>query len=273
VSALTRAALIDVYDTILSSKFVPRMAALVEPLGIAIGDWLVEWDKLRDDRDRGKVTIAGSFARTLTALGREPEPGLLADLLRRNEELTRAGTLLFDDTVPFLRWLRSNGVLTSLVSNCADTTRAQLADLGIIPLVDAVVLSCEVGSMKPYPEIYATALEELGVAAVDAVFIDDQPAFCAGAEAMGIRPIQIARHEVNGYDSRWNFPVVHSLFDVQSLLAVSRDTQPGTLPFETLRVHVREPGEGETGWRRVARAGVARCLSPQPPTLTRSCCG
>jgi putative hydrolase of the HAD superfamily len=251
VTALARAALIDVYDTILASRFVPRMASLVEPLGIAAGDWLAEWDKLREDRDRGKVTIAGSFERTLSAFGIEPEPGLLADLLRRNEELTRSHTLLFDDTVPFLEWLRSNGVATALVSNCADTTRAQLAYLGIIPLVDAVILSCEIGSMKPYPEIYATALEELGVAAVDAVFIDDQPAFCVGAEAMGIRPVQIARQEVNGYDSRWNFPVVHSLFDVQPLLSVSQDTQPGTLPFETLRVRVRDRGRARfdgAGW-------------------------
>ena len=78
-------------------------------------------------------------------------------------------------------------MLTALVSNCADTTRAQLDYLGVIPLVDAVVLSCEVGSMKPYPEIYVTALEELGVAAVDAVFIDDQPTFCVGARG-GRRP-------------------------------------------------------------------------------------
>jgi putative hydrolase of the HAD superfamily len=259
VTALTRAALIDVYDTILTSPFVPRMAALVEPLGIRLGEWLAEWDKLREDRDRGKLTTAASLARTLPVFGIEPEPGLLADLMRRDAEFTRANTLLFDDTLPFLEWLRSNGAATALVSNCADTTRPQLDYLGIIPLVDAVVLSCEVGSVKPYQEIYATALEELGVAAVDAVFIDDQPTFCVGAEAMGIRAIQIARGGGNGYVSRWNLPVVHSLFDVQSVLAVSRDAQPGTLPFETLRVRVREPGEGETGWRLVARAGAARC--------------
>jgi putative hydrolase of the HAD superfamily len=107
------------------------------------------------------------------------------------------------------------------VSNCADTTRPVLERLVIVPLVDAAVLSCEVGSMKPYPEIYVTALEELGVAAVDAVFIDDQPTFCVGAEAVGIRPIQIARGEANGYASQWNFPLVHSLFDVQPLLCAT----------------------------------------------------
>ena len=215
---MVRACLIDVYDTILTSPFVQRMESITQPLGIGIDDWLAEWDKMREDRDRGKLTVAAAIARTLPAFGIEPDPALVADLSRRDVESARTLTRLCDDTVPFLEWLRSRDVLTALVSNCADTTRAQLEYLGIVPLVDAVILSCEVGSMKPYPEIYVTALDELGVAAVDAVFIDDQPTYCVGAEAVGIRPIQIARGEVTGYVSQWNFPVVHSLFDVQSLL-------------------------------------------------------
>jgi HAD superfamily hydrolase (TIGR01509 family) len=215
---VVRACLVDVYDTILQSRFVPRMESLIEPLGIAVGDWLAEWEKMREDRDRGRLTIAGSIARTLPVFGIEPDPALVADLSRRDAEFARTYTRLCEDTKPFLEWLRARGVLTALVSNCADTTRAQLEYLGVVPLVDAVILSCEVGSMKPYPEIYVTALEELGVAAVDAAFIDDQPTFCVGAEAVGIRPIQIARGAANGYVSQWNFPVVHSLFDAQSLL-------------------------------------------------------
>jgi HAD superfamily hydrolase (TIGR01509 family) len=216
--ALPRACLIDVYDTILVSQFVPRMESLIAPLGIPIEDWLAEWDKLREDRDRGRVTTAAALARTLPTFGIEPAPDLVADLTRRDREFTRATVRLCDDTVPFLEWLRSHGVLTALVSNCADSTRPQLAYLGVIPLVDAVVLSCEVGSMKPYPEIYATALDELGVAAVDAVFIDDQPTFCVGAQAVGIRAIRIARGETDGYATQWSFPVVHSLFDASPLL-------------------------------------------------------
>jgi putative hydrolase of the HAD superfamily len=215
---VVRACLIDVYDTILRSHFVPRMESLAEPLGIAIGDWLAEWDTMREDRDRGRLTVAASFTRTLRALGVEPDPDLVADLSRRDAEFSRAHSQLFDDTVPFLTWLRSRGVLIALVSNCADTTRVLLEYLGVIPLADAVVLSCEVGSMKPYPEMYVTALDELGVAAVDAVFIDDQPTFCVGAEAVGVRPIQIARDAANGYVSQWSFPVIHSLLDVQPLL-------------------------------------------------------
>jgi HAD superfamily hydrolase (TIGR01509 family) len=218
VTEVVRACLIDVYDTILQSRFVPRTAALVEPLGIPLDDWLAEWETMREERDRGKMTVGASFARTLAASGIEPESALVAELSRRDQELSRSLTRLCDDTVPFLHWLRSRGVLTALVSNCADTTRGLLAELGILPLVDAAVLSCEVGSVKPYPEIYVTALEELGVAAVDAVFIDDQPTFCMGAEAVGVRPVQIARTPADGVDARWNFPIVHSLDEARSLL-------------------------------------------------------
>ena len=215
---MVRACLIDVYDTILTSPFLPRVRELIEPLGIGLEDWLTQWEKMREDRDRGRMTVAASMARTLSALGLEPDPALVADLSRRDAELFRARTRLYDDTVPFLSWLRSSGTAIALVSNCADTTRVQLEYLGIIELVDAVVLSCEVGSMKPHPEIYVTALDDLGVAAVDAVFIDDQPTYCVGAEAVGVRSIQIARGEPDGYVSHWDFPVIRSLLDAKPLL-------------------------------------------------------
>ena len=90
------------------------------------------------------------------------------------------------------------------------------------------MLSCEVGSTKPYPEIYVTALDDLGVAAADAVFIDDQPAFCVGAQAVGVRPIQIARGGVDAVNAStrsaarrrrgWDFPVVRSLLEAKPLL-------------------------------------------------------
>jgi hypothetical protein len=50
------------------------------------------------------------------------------------------------------------------------------------------------------------------------VFIDDQPRYCLGAEAVGVRPIQIARDGVDAAGAGWDFPVVTSLLDVKSLL-------------------------------------------------------
>jgi putative hydrolase of the HAD superfamily len=220
VTAMVRACLVDVYDTILKSVFIDRVTALAEPLGISVEDWLAEFEKTREDRDRGKITTADAFGRALRGCGLEPDDGMVDDLMRRDMDYTYAHTRLYDDTVPFLNWLRAQGLLIAFVSNCGDTTRGLLEHLGVIPLVDAVVLSCEVGSAKPSPEIYVTALADLGVAAADAVFVDDQPRYCMGAEAVGVRPIQIARDgaDVAVAGAGWDFPVVASLLDVKSLL-------------------------------------------------------
>jgi len=215
---MVRACLVDVYDTIVYSQFDSRLRALAASAGIDPGDWLAAWSTTRTERDVGTLSIAGSIARTLRACGIEPEPGLVDKLARKDAELLREQVVVFGDTVPFLTGLRADGVRIALVSNCGDTTRGLLDYLGLIPLADAVVLSCEVGAMKPLPEIYHTALDDLGVAAADAAMIDDQPSFCAGAEAVGVRAIQIVRPELDGHVPRSAFPLVRSLREVPPLL-------------------------------------------------------
>ena len=215
---MTRACLVDVYDTIVNSLFESRLRDVAAVAGVDTDLWLAGWMKTRTERDLGTLSVAGSVAQTLLACGIEPTPELVDTLVRKDVELLRQQVRVFDDSVPFLTGLRASGMAIALVSNCGDTTRQLLEYLGVIPLADAVVLSCEVGSMKPSPDIYRTALEELGVAAADAVMIDDQPSFCAGAEAVGVRAIQIVRPELDGQVPRSAFPLVRSLLDVPALL-------------------------------------------------------
>jgi FMN phosphatase YigB (HAD superfamily) len=47
------------------------------------------------------------------------------------------------------------------------------------------VLSFEVGAVKPDPAIFTTALEQLGVAATDAVMVGDSEEADGGARAVG----------------------------------------------------------------------------------------
>lgn len=214
-----RAFLVDVWETLVEPDFHDRFAVLAGLLGIDPAIWEAEWFKGRDDRDRGRLTVAGSFARTLPAVGIDPDQALVDDLVRRDRELMLQRCRLFDDALPFLTGLRMRGIAIALVSNCADTTRPLLDYLGVTELADAVILSCEVGSAKPFPDIYQTALDDLGVAAADAAFIDDTPSFCVGAEAVGVRAIQITRAAGNGQAAaKWGFPVVRSLFDVEQLI-------------------------------------------------------
>jgi HAD superfamily hydrolase (TIGR01509 family) len=215
---MTRAYLVDVYDTIVNSRFETRLRDVAAFAGVDADVWLAGWMTTRTERDLGTLSVADSIAQTLLACGIDPAPELVDTLVRKDIELLRQQVHVFDDSVPFLTGLRASGMAIALVSNCGDTTRQLLDYLGIIPLADAVVLSCEVGSMKPSPDIYVTALEELGVAAADAVMVDDQPSFCAGAEAVGVRAIQIVRPELDGHVPRSAFPLVRSLLDVPALL-------------------------------------------------------
>ncbi len=52
------------------------------------------------------------------------------------------------------------------------------------------VYSCDIGSRKPFPLIYRTTLHSLGVAARDAVYIDDVLEFAEAARGLGLDAIQ-----------------------------------------------------------------------------------
>jgi FMN phosphatase YigB (HAD superfamily) len=57
-----------------------------------------------------------------------------------------AAVHLYDDAIPFLEMLRAYAMATAFVSNCGEDTRPLLGHLGVSTLVDALVLSCEIGS-------------------------------------------------------------------------------------------------------------------------------
>jgi FMN phosphatase YigB (HAD superfamily) len=74
-----------------------------------------------------------------------------------------------------------------------------------------------VSSAKPAPEIFWCALDRLGVAAEAAVFVDDQPGYCAGSVAAGIRAVQIVRAGLNGQVAAPGTMVIRSLPEVEAL--------------------------------------------------------
>jgi putative hydrolase of the HAD superfamily len=215
---VVNACLVDVYDTIVNSDYEPRLRAMSALTGVDADTWMREWVKTGTQRGRGELSLAESFAVTLLGCGIDPRQELVSELVAMDARLLREDSRLYDDVVAFFGKLRSRGIVIALVSNCTENTRPMLAELGVLALVDATALSFEVGSLKPSPEIYLSARDALGVAAADAVMVDDQAKFCAGAEAVGIRAIQIVRANHHGEIANAGFPVVSSLLDVLELL-------------------------------------------------------
>jgi hypothetical protein len=66
---------------------------------------------------------------------------------------------------------------------------------GLAHLFDEVVLSGDLGIVKPNPEIYNHALEKLHVAASEAIFVDERKVNVDAAETCGIRSLIFSNAE------------------------------------------------------------------------------
>ncbi|MBF6217432.1 HAD-IA family hydrolase [Nocardia abscessus] len=93
----------------------------------------------------------------------------------------------YPDSEAVLNHLTAQGVPVAVVSNIPFDIRPSFAARGWDRLVGAFTLSYEVGVMKPDPEIFHSALGELGVPAEAALMIGDSAEADGGAEAVGSR--------------------------------------------------------------------------------------
>lgn len=102
---------------------------------------------------------------------------------------------VFHDVAPALAQLRAQGVRLAIVSNNGWWLPDLVAGLGLAEFFDAVITSARVGYRKPRPEIFAFALEAVGVAPSDALFVgDDYENDVRGAQAAGLGAVRVNRH-------------------------------------------------------------------------------
>jgi epoxide hydrolase-like predicted phosphatase len=93
------------------------------------------------------------------------------------------------DLVDFIRSLRP-AFLTGLISNgWSDLRHALEHEWHFVDAFDDIVISAEVGLVKPSPEIYHLALERMNIEARHAVFIDDFEENVDGARAVNMHAI------------------------------------------------------------------------------------
>ena len=132
------------------------------------------WDRAQ----RGEASLDDVWAEVADRLGVSPTdlPALRRDFW--------AGDYLDEELIGLIQELRSAGIRIGLLSNHSRELRQRLGDLE--PLLDAVVISGDVGVLKPDPAIYRLALERLDVAPEEAVFVDDWRPNVEGARRLGI---------------------------------------------------------------------------------------
>ena len=175
-----------------------RPGTPAEGLGAAAADELTAylhhiWEHSRVvDPDNRRDYDPGMHRQVWDAtLARQPhgDPGLADDLYATMLDQWQR----YDDTLPTLHALRAAGIRTAVLSNVGIDLSPVLDQSGIRAAVDAVVMSYQVGSAKPEPEIFRHTLELLGSTAEETLMVGDSWRDDAGAAALGIRTLLLPR--------------------------------------------------------------------------------
>jgi putative hydrolase of the HAD superfamily len=115
--------------------------------------------------------------------------------------------------------LRRRGFGLGVISNWDSSARSLLADHGLAEFFDPIVISSEVGSEKPAPEIFRIALERVGLPGEQCLYVGDNYYDDAvGCRKVGMRSLIINRFGRLGTEEITDCDFISGLGDLLVLL-------------------------------------------------------
>ena len=182
-----RALLFDLDGTLAEtdSLHLPTWVDVLGPYGIAVDK---EFYKERISGRSNSKIVRDLLPHLSAEEGRKLADAKEASFRERAHELEPLPGLL-----DFVREGRSRGLSLALVTNAPeDNVEAILAALELGEFFDEVVLSDEVGPVKPDPAPYRAALDRLNVSPEEALAFEDSTSGIASSVAAGIPTVGIA---------------------------------------------------------------------------------
>jgi epoxide hydrolase-like predicted phosphatase len=179
-----RAVLFDFGGVIMRTEFQAPRERLAERLNMEYDDLvrLVFDSETSRKASLGETSAREHWAAVTRKLHR---PASETETIRRE---FFAGDILDRNLVNFIRSLRGK-YKTGLISNAWDDLRGDIEKDGLDDAFDTVIISAEVGVMKPEAAIFEFALKQLKVEAKEAVFVDDFAENIEGCEKVGMKGI------------------------------------------------------------------------------------
>ncbi len=145
---------------------------------------------------------------------------LLHEILDAEQRCWDRAVEVDGDAARVLGWLGERGIKRGVCSNAPfppEMMRRQVRSNGIADLVDAIVFSSETGRRKPAPDLYLAALEAIGTAPQQTLFVGDRVREdYEGPRAVGMRAVVVTAHAED--EPRDGVPTIPSLAQLPSLL-------------------------------------------------------
>lgn len=132
------------------------------------------------------------FAQEAKALGHE---------VRGREIIALLSGDVRPEMLAALKTIKAKGLRVSCITNnvsagegagMASSSEKARAVQEIMDEFEFIIESSKAGVRKPHPKIYEMALEELGVEAADAVYLDDLGINCKAAHQVGMKAIKVS---------------------------------------------------------------------------------
>jgi putative hydrolase of the HAD superfamily len=158
-------------------------------------DWSGPFDATQDDVWRamqaGDITERDYWMRRseqFAALtGREPSFRGLMDVLFAGDE----SELVRPEAVSVIEAAHEAGIAVAVLTNDMRAFHGDewVARMRVLDSIDVLVDGSVEHVLKPDPRIYRLAIERLGIAARDCLFVDDQPGNIEGARHVGMQTV------------------------------------------------------------------------------------
>jgi putative hydrolase of the HAD superfamily len=155
-------------------------------------------ERFNMDYDEIDRAVFGSDSARRASLGEITEEKHWAEIAKRFKQpasqmqvfrdMFFGGDVIDRALVEHIRSLRG-AYHTGLISNAWSDLREFITKEQVIDIFDTVIISAEIGVVKPSAGIYEIALKQANVKADEAVFVDDMPANIEACEKIGMKGV------------------------------------------------------------------------------------
>lgn len=128
--------------------------------------------------------------------------------------------VVFPNSFKLLEELKAQGYITGVITNGpAYLQNHKMKNSGLMPYIDMLVVSGDLGIHKPDPEIYKIAAEKIGLKPEECVYVGDHPVNdIQGALGAGMKAIRMNFGWFKDKELRDDVPVINDIIEVLDVL-------------------------------------------------------
>ncbi len=224
------AVIFDLWGTLVDDLVYPEANRLVyqrktdelaDSLGADRGEFSKAWDATGAGRTVGASSTEAALSHICRGLGVDPGEDCIRAVAETRYAYVRDALSPRPGTVETLSKLKDSGFGVGLISNCSEEVSRLWDSTPFAPLVDAAVLSFNVGLAKPDPRIYELATRVLSVAAEHCLFVGDgSGGELTGASKAGMTAVLIRAtyDQADGAREGWEGLTISDIRNVLDLL-------------------------------------------------------